>query len=83
MLVSIDITAAQPPSFSRSDILNSLNHTSPQTGTLFLPECLSPTIRTLTFPKFGFPLIATRLLAIPPAGNSGDDVSLSCPSIIS
>ena len=81
--VSIDIIAAQPPSFSKSDILNSLNHTSPQTGLGSRPACLRPTISTRIFPKLGLPFIATRWFWIPPTGNSADGLSANAPSITS
>ena len=58
MLVSTLIIAAQPPLLSMSARRNSLNHTSAHCA--FGPIFLTPTIKVLMSPKFGFPLIAIR-----------------------
>ena len=62
--------AAYPPLLSISDMRNSLNQTSPRSG---FPEFLffTPTIKVLTNPKFGFPLIPNvNLLSEEPMASS-------------
>ena len=81
IFASIDATAAIPPLLFKPDILNSLNQTSPviflpvPVGSVTLVLFLIPTIKVLTSPKFGFPLIPSRKLSLP--SPSGKEASSS------
>ena len=89
MLVSTLIIAAHPPSLSMSARRNSLNHTSAHCAFRLL--FLTPTIKVLTSPKFGFPLIAIRCSLGPSfklvlvfkenGANSPTEFSCNTPSI--
>ena len=65
ILVSIFSKAAIPPLLSISAKRNSLNQTSPRIGSLN-SSLFTPTIKVLTKPKFGFPLIPIRNLLVLP-----------------
>ena len=73
ILASIFTTAAIPPLLFISAMRNSLNQTSPRTLSVWL--FLIPTIKVLTKPKFGFPLIPKRKLTSP--SPSGKELSSS------